>query len=353
MKYKNISIIKRKDCNSWCARFRKNGKQFYVSAKTQKECYEKLKLEIKRQTKIELQALKEPTKPTLTLKEQNEYKKDNYTFIEWYNKWLNIYKKDVKNITKKDYNSSMNYLSEIKNLPLENITSINILEILSKIDFERRKQKVYEFLNDIFKKAKINKLISENPLDVIDKPKHKRKYGLAFSNEDEKKLIQILEEKNLDYFLICLYQGLRRGEMLALTRNDIDFENRLLTINKSLNKENKVDTTKNIYSNRVIPIFNNAFKILEKYKNVQGRIFDITRTKAESTFLKLVRENFNKKYTIHSLRHTFITNCQEKQIPLHIIQKWVGHNIGSEVTTKIYTHTRELAELENIEKMNS
>ena len=127
-----------------------------------------------------------------------------------------------------------------------------------------------------------------------------------------------------------------------------------LTINKSLNQKNEISTTKNIYSNRVIPLFDKTYKMLLKYKNVQGRIFNISYLTCEREFHKITKELGSKtKYTIHSLRHTFITKCQEANIPLHIVQKWVGHNIGSEVTAKVYTHTRELAELENIEKMNN
>lgn len=43
MKYRNVSIIKHKNCNTWYARFRCNGKQHYISAKTQQDCYDKLK----------------------------------------------------------------------------------------------------------------------------------------------------------------------------------------------------------------------------------------------------------------------------------------------------------------------
>lgn len=126
-----------------------------------------------------------------------------------------------------------------------------------------------------------------------------------------------------------------------------------MTINKSLNQKNEISTTKNIYSNRVIPLFDKTIKILEKYKNVQGRIFNVSYLTCEREFHKITKELGSKtKYTIHSLRHTFITRCQEANIPLYIIQRWVGHNIGSEVTTRVYTHTRELAELENIKKLN-
>ena len=343
MKYRGITIHKHKTCNTWYARYRANGKQHYLSARTQQECYNKLKVALKKLEQKQLILLKEP-KP----KEPK-----TMSFIEWYEKWLNLYKQNVKETTLKDYKGNLNYLNSIKNMSINKITSINILELLNNINFERRKEKVYEFLKDIFKKATLNKIIKENPLDVIDKPKHKKVNGIAFSNEDEKKLESILIEQKLDMFLICLYQGLRRGEMMALTVEDIDFTNKQMTINKSINSNDKLDTTKNTYSNRTIPIFEKTQNILEKYKNSKGSLFKTTRAKCSTTFLKIIRENFpEKKYTIHSLRHTFITRCQEAGTPLHIIQKWVGHNIGSVVTNKVYTHTREVAELENIEKIN-
>lgn len=341
MKYQGITITKNKKCNTWYARFRKNGKQFYISAKTQQLCYDKLK-----------NALKQKSKEEIKTNKSNNNK--SMTFIEWYNKWLELYKiNQVKESTIKDYSSSIKYMEKLNNIPINTITSIQILEQLNKIPFPRKKQKVHELLNDIFNKARINKITENNPIEIIRKPKHKKVNGIAFTSKDEQKLIQLLNDNNLDMFLVCLYQGLRRGEMLALTMNDIDFDNKTLTINKSLNRENKSDTTKNEYSNRIMPLFDNTINILNKYKNKKGRIFDVIYSKSEKIYNNLIKENFKQKYTIHSLRHTFITRCQEKQIPLHITQKWVGHNIGSCVTTQVYTHSRDIAEAENIIKMNT
>lgn len=338
MKYQGIKIIKNKSCSTWTARPTINGKQIYISAKTQQDCYNKLKEAIKRKNKTE-------SKPI-------QKEKVSIKFIDWYKKWLDLYKRDVKRTTKEDYQNSINYLKEIYNTPLDQITSICILEQINKINFPRRRQKVYELLNDIFKKAEINEIINKNPVSKLDKPKHKKVNGLALSNADEKKLESILKSKNLDLYLVCLYQGLRRGEVLALTIEDIDFEQKTININKSINSRNKVDTTKNVYSNRIMPLFDKTQKILEKYKNTKGRIFNIECSKCQKIYLEIIKENFDKNYTIHSLRHTFITNCQEIGIPLHIIQQWVGHNIGSSVTNQVYTHTRELAEIENIKTYN-
>ena len=340
VKYQGITIHKRTTCNTWYARYRSNGKQHYVTARTQQMCYDKLKIALKQKSKT---SQKSTTKPT---------------FIEWYDKWLELFKKDVKEITKRDYSASLNYVKDIFNKPLDKITSIEIIELLNKITFERRRQKVYEILNDIFKRAKINEVIEKNPIEKIDKPKHKRINGQALTNQDEDNFETYLKIENLDMFLVCLYQGLRKGEMLALTINDFDFENKTLSINKSLNDKDEIDTTKNTHSVRVMPLFDKTLTLMQKYKNKTGRVFDYTYKQSAHLFEKFVKKYFaGKKYTAHSLRHTFVTKCQENNIPLHIIQKWVGHVKGSAVTSSVYTHTRESAELEfaNIynEKLNS
>lgn len=336
MKYNGISIIKHKTCNTWYARYRHNGKQFYVSANTQLECYNKLKKELKQISKTGQKSTDKPT------------------FIEWYNKWLELFKNDIKEITKKDYTYSLEYIKPIFKKQLDKISSIEILELLNKIPFERRKQKVYELLNDIFNKATINEIISKNPVAKIDKPKHKKINGQAISNEDEILFEKLLIKENLDCFLVCLYQGLRKGEMLALTNKDIDFEKKTLNINKAINEQNEVGTTKNEYSVRIMPLFDNTIKILKKYKNKKGRIFDISYKNSSKIFDKFIKTYFSgKKYTAHSLRHTFITKCQENNIPVHIIQKWVGHSKGSLITNSVYTHTREKAELKYADIFNS
>lgn len=154
-------------------------------------------------------------------------------------------------------------------------------------------------------------------------------------------------------FLICLYQGLRRGEVLALTAEDIDFEKKTITINKAINQHNELDTTKNTQSIRIIPLFENTSEILNKYKNTTGRIFTNHYNHYNKIWLKLMHEHFpGKTYKIHSLRHTFITKCQEANVPLHIIQKWVGHSPGSAVTSRVYTHARDAEEQKNIDVLN-
>lgn len=339
VKYQGITIHKHTSCNTWYARYRFGGKQHYVSARTQQLCYDKLKHALSKSNLKQLQK-------TITNNQE-----PSITFIEWFKKWKSLYKQNIKQTTSRVYDTAMVHLQAIHHLPIAQITSIVIQEQLNKISGERAKQKVYEIANAIFQKAVDNDFIIKNPMTVIEKPKHHKTNGNALSNEDEKRLEIIFKQNGYDIFLICLYQGLRRGEALALTRDDIDFENKTLRINKSFNYFNELDTTKNRHSVRTMPLFEKTAAILESYRNTQGRLFNISQQVIEKRFNKCIVD-FKTKYTIHSLRHTFITRCQEAQIPLHIIQKWVGHVAGSSVTNSVYTHARNDAEVENINILN-
>ena len=337
MKFRGITIQKHKTCNTWYARYRKNGKQFYVSAKTQKDCYNKLKAILTNQ-------------PINDKKQEDKVKA--LTLVQWYKQWVSVYKKKVQDTTIKDYISSLNSVETLKNKPINALNSIEIMKALNKVTQPRRRQKAYEFLKMLLEKALQNDLISKNPMIAVDKPEYVRKNGQAFSPEDEEVFVKICQEKQLDAFLVALYQGFRRGEVLAITSNDLDFTNKTIVIDKSLKGNGRFGPTKN-NSDRVVPMFDKTLAILEKYKNKHGRIFDLTTRESNDLFKKIVEENLqNKSYTIKTLRYTFITKCQESGVPLHIVQKWVGHKKGSLVTTKVYTQVREVAELENIEKIN-
>jgi len=69
--------------------------------------------------------------------------------------------------------------------------------------------------------------------------------------------------------------------------------------------------------------------------------------------LKLLKKNYLPRLTIHELRHTFITRCHEKKIDEIVIQKWVGHAIGSRMTKAVYTHIMDTAESNYIATMNN
>lgn len=323
MKYKGVSIFKRKDCKTYYARYRFNGKQHYISATTKKGCYELLKKALDHKEEVKA----------------NKYK--STTFEEWYNQWLSLFKTDVKESTITNYRYMYKNLdSKFLTSEMIEITAIQVMEILNKIEGSRQRQKVYEWLKDIFHKAHLYKVTRENIFDVIEKPKHIAKKTIALTQEEEKIFINACRTSKFGiFFIICLMQGLRRGECLALTPEDFDFENKTLTINKSINDKTTCTAPKNIYSNRIMPLFDRTINELKDFNFVKGeRLFNITPEPLQKNFKRILKRENLPDIKIHELRHTFITRMQELNIPEFIIQSWVGHELGSKVTKKVYTH---------------
>lgn len=335
MKFQGKTIHKNTKCNTWYTRYRTNGKQIYISGKTQKEVLQKLK--------SQLNYVKKEKKKTLTL-------------LDWFNQWLELFKVGkVKQTTLKDYNKTLkNVHSNLLNKDITQITSYEILKNLDNIKFERTKQTTYELLNSLFKKAKDYEIVNKNVLDVIEKPKHVKEKGIALTQREQEIFIELCQSDTYkDILLVTLYQGLRIGEALAITGNDIDITNMQLSINKSLNSSGELDTTKNLQSNRIMPIFNKSIQILNKYIGFGNkRIFDISYNVPQKHLKKILQNTNLPNISLHDLRHTFITNCKNREIPEHIIQSWVGHNIGSSVTSRVYTHTNIEDTKKYLEKYN-
>jgi integrase len=337
MKFKGITIFQNKNCKTWYTRYRLNGKQFYISASTQKKCYNLLKEKLNIPEKI---------------------KKNENTLKMWYEKWIKLFKVGkVKEITINSYKYLLKNFSEnFLNTKIKRITSLEIQNELTKIVGDRQKQKSYEFLNDVLNKAQKFGIIEKNPISIIEKPKYKSKSGYALTKTEQE--IFIKECKNQKefgkLFLVTLFQGLRKGEALAITYNDIDLKKKTLTINKSWNRNNKFDTTKNENSVRIMPIFQNTYEILKEYSTKSDkRIFEYSIRQCDQHFKKIIKIcKFGEHIRMHDLRHTFITNCKDINIPEHIVQHFVGHAIGSKVTSKIYTHINEENLQENIDKIN-
>lgn len=340
MKFKNKTIQKRPNGNTWWTRIRINGKQHTISGKTQQECYNKLK-EFYKQNSNTIEKPKE------------------YTFENWWKKWIELYKKDNKQTTLNEYTYYYKKINHLSKLKINEIKTITMIDTINNIKGTRQKQRCYIILNDLFDKAKKLNIIKDNPLTNIEKPKHQkikeRKALTLTQQQDFIKQCKLYDNVlYADFFLTILFQGLRRGECMAIQRKDIDFKNKTLSINESATKENTITTTKNKSSNRIMPLFDETYKRLLKYENINENeyIFNLNVKTQTRHKTKILNNAGLPHFTTHELRHTFITRCEEQNIPEHIIQKWVGHEIGSLVTKKVYTHIDNEVSIINSNKIN-
>lgn len=176
-----------------------------------------------------------------------------------------------------------------------------------------------------------------------------------------------LNHKKSNYIgiVICLYTGIRLGELLALTWDDIDFNSNLLTINKtsySAKLDGKtqiiVDKPKTKKSNRVIPLPNQLVKLLKIIKKESNSKYVITTRNSgmvgnrsyQRTF-KFILKKVNVPYrNFHSLRHTFATNAIELGMDVKTLAEILGHT-NAMITLNRYSHSLLNYKIEMMNKL--
>lgn len=311
--YKGIKITKRKD-GRWTAKPTINGKQSSIYGKTQKECYGNLKLLFENNKVIKFEK--------------------TITFFEYWEFWYKTYKQPFyKEGTLKNYRSVFNnqIKPNFKNQNIKTMTALDINLYIKKLKDSRMKEYTTQYLKEVFKQAFKDRQIKFDISDDIIKYHHKRAEGTALTQEQRKILIENADKiEDGDIYTFYLYTGCRLSEALETT---FDKDTNMLHI----------AGTKTDLSNRYIPVFSQIQHIIEKRKNNQPYLFNISDTtlkRRTAEMRKICEFHFN----IKDLRTTFATMCAEKGISPKIIAKWLGH------TTTNTTNKYYIKVLDNYEK---
>lgn len=278
------------------------------------------------------------------------------------------YKRDLETLEQIKKCCSSFIDKPIQRVTVENIeTSKTLIREYSKSCID----KIWRLINKGFKLAYSRRKIQYNIMEdeTLTKPISKIKSlpVEALSIQEQQKLCLMLKNsKNPKYSniaLLQLYTGARIGEILALSKDCIDLKNNTITIYRTLSKDinNKVILGKHTKTydkktgidkgKRTFPMTTETRKIIldilkEKTINIYGLLFwdyednNFIKYYEINSFLRTLNHN-NKicdfSLSTHNLRHTFITRCQEKGIPLVVIQALVGHIEGSNITNDTYT----------------
>ena len=193
-------------------------------------------------------------------------------------------------------------------------------------------------------------------MNKVKRPRIQEKPVESFTVTEQKKIEDAVRSDKRDKMLgvlICLYLGLRIGELLALEWTDIDFQKRELRVTKSCNDgkdENGktcrvIDTPKTIHSNRVVPIPKQLVPILRDMKKRSSSPFVISdKGKTPSvrsyqrSFELLLKKVHVPKKGFHSLRHTFATRALECGMDVKSLSEILGHK-NPTVTLNRYVHS--------------
>ena len=146
-----------------------------------------------------------------------------------------------------------------------------------------------------------------------------------------------------NFVIVQLYTGLRAGELLALTPNDVDFTNKLIHVNKTRLQNGQIASPKTVNSIRTIEVNDIVLNILYDFISNKDRIFNISI----ATIALCLRKH---GLSSHMFRHTHVALLVEAGVPIKVISERLGHS-NTTVTLDVYTHVTQNMKADLREKL--
>ena len=288
---------------------------------------------------------------------------------EWLTEWLNNYVRiSAKHRTIERYSEIINnhLIPSVGDIELQELTPIILQKYISELLKCGNKRTgaglsssavnsiitvVQNSLHTAYNLRYINDMVG----DKLKRPKAVERQIECFSVAEQKQIEQAVRDGEKPYMLgvlICLYTGLRIGELLALEWSDIDFSNGTLMVDKTchygvnLNGQfgRIVDTPKTETSIRLIPLPKQLIPLMKEHKKIPSKLViskngeGISNRTYQRNFESLLKSLNLKHRGFHALRHTFATRALECGMDVKTLSELLGHKSPA-VTLKKYAHT--------------
>ena len=315
------------------------------------------------------------------------------TLADWLRYWLETYK--MHNLKQSTYVSYRGYIEKhvavaFPTMKLKDLTARDLQEFYNYKMVNGLSPKtilnIHRCLHEALKQAVLEQYLPFNPSDAVALPKREKPEIEILTCEEQARLIQASYQHRYGIFIrLTLTTGLRLGEVLGLSWDNIDLRSRTLFVRQTLNRLEKVDwngtgnkteivmqvpKTKN--SIRSIPLLPFIVKELQDWRNVQ--LSDKTATGASYQNTGLVVTNpfggyieprtfkdyYNQildmssigHYTFHALRHTFCTRALENDMDAKTVSAIMGH-YSVAFTLDTYGHVLDSHKREEMMKMEN
>ena len=366
------NIRKRKD-GRWEGRFTaghdpSTGKQVIKSVlgKTQAEVKEKLK-----------KAMEDTKKVDFT-------KTGKYTVGIWMDEWFeNVAKIKVRASSHQTYKGYIdNHIKpNIGNIPIEKLTTMDLQKfyrkLLTKGRIERIESKdqpkglsaktvrnINQAISSAMDFAVAQKIISENPCKAVALPKLEHKEMQTIPAEQLQAFLQEAKATGVyEMYYIELATGLRRGELLGLKWQDIDWKNGLIKVRRQVARvDGQINEaplkTKNSY--RTVTISQQAIEVLkaQKKKTNDTYVFPspnggpISPDSVNNMLKRVLARAGIPKVRFHDLRHTFATIALQNGVDIKTVSGMLGH-FSAGFTLDTYAHVTTSAQKEAAQTMGN
>lgn len=322
----------------------------------------------------------------LALRKGIDVTADQDTFGEWARRWLKYKEADISASQYQSYEGYLKRLESLNGMRISEIKTYDIQEIIDALAVENPhtgKPTSKKTLGDvkitasqILRLAITNRVLDYNPADAVIIPKNApQSHRRALTKEEQGWILNTPHKMQLAA-MIMMYAGLRRGELLALTWQDIKLADRTITINKAVEFRKGIPhikgSTKTNSGMRVVSIP----EILAVYLSDQPKssllVFPSTTGQivSESSwrvmwddYLKEIDKRFGSPkvgkssiltishFTAHWLRHTYATMLYMAGVDVMTAKELLGHT-DIKTTLGIYTHLDTKFKIRSVDKLN-
>ena len=278
------------------------------------------------------------------------------TFREYARNWFETFKKPkLKPTTLQGYQSNMrkHLFPAFGDLRLDTITPETVQTFLNERAALAKNtvHTMFVLFSEIMDSAFEDCLIPSNPAKSkrISIPSTKKTERKALSPTQLKAIIKEIAEKLTDeterrLISLMLFTGMRRGEILGLRWDDIDFEQKLITVNRAVSYTTNqpiVSTPKTNNGYRIVPLDPQLEEFLKPHREA-GYVIGGERPPTQMVLRRILR-HVNQQIdlfgaTPHVFRHSYISALAEASVDFRTIQRISGH---SQMQTTIgYMHSR-------------
>lgn len=268
------------------------------------------------------------------------------TYSEWNPLYFALYKRKIKPKTRESYDRLNALLLPILGaLELSAITPDHIQSALIRIEDltgSRQSQLAFTLLRASLRRAVRSGHLAANPMDAVDKPEHHTEQGRAIKGEDWTRLYPAILDDMA--FALAAFAGLRRGELLALRREDIDLDAGFIRIRRQLVRVKGQlieQTPKSAAGQRdvwimpeLLPVLQSACRLLHP----KTRLVSCAPETINHRWRRLqVEEGIAQPYRLHDLRHTYATRLIAAGCEMAAVQYSLGHS-SIQLTLDTYSH---------------
>ncbi len=320
---------------------------------------------------------------TMTHAQRERNRIANMMVEDYLREWLEQHKPNISNSTYVNYKRMIDgrvttFFKPMK-LKVKEVTGDEVNAYYAEIRADGLKgttaQRHHAMLHRAFKQAVKRRIIASNPCQQADRPKSVPFIGNYYNADELKELLNCVEGDPIRLvIMLAAYYGLRRSEVLGLKWSAVDFTAKTVSIrHKILEEETKsgvvlkgYDVMKTKSSYRTLPLIPHVEEELlaekarqEEMRTVMrgayskeyaeyicvdalGRL--ITPQYVSNHFQVILKENGLRKIRFHDLRHTCASLLLANNIPMKMIQDWLGHS-DMATTANIYSHIDSTSKL--------